>query len=165
MSFQKNNLDLWINNQFGSEPLFLLVDGAQVEHDRISNLEHTYGHCIYLLKGTYEEDAYQYGPILFNLNELNQDQVKNQMQLMQSKDSMILIKSYLDIKNLKNKLLENLYIELEDGGVGILRYYDPRVINRFSLIFTNEQKNQFMDGLESISYLLNHLIYEIKSDA
>ena len=39
MSFQKNNLDLWINNQFGSEPLFLLVDGAQVEHDRISNLE------------------------------------------------------------------------------------------------------------------------------
>ena len=43
MSFQKNNLDLWINNQFGSEPLFLLVDGAQVEHDRISNLEHTYG--------------------------------------------------------------------------------------------------------------------------
>lgn len=51
---------------------------------------------------------------------------------MQSKDSMILIKSYLGIKNLKNKLLENLYIELEDGGVGILRYYDPRVINRFS---------------------------------
>ena len=102
MSFQKNNLDLWINNQFGSEPLFLLVDGAQVEHDRISNLEHTYGHCIYLLKGTYEEDAYQYGPILFNLSELNQDQVKNQMQLMQSKDSMILIKSYLGIKNLKN---------------------------------------------------------------
>ena len=100
-----------------------------------------------------------------NLSELNQDQVKNQMQLMQSKDSMILIKSYLGIKNLKNKLLENLYIELEDGGVGILRYYDPRVINRFSLIFTNEQKNQFMDGLESISYLLNHLIYEIKSDA
>ncbi|MFH4268336.1 DUF4123 domain-containing protein, partial [Acinetobacter baumannii] len=66
---------------------------------------------------------------------------------MKSKDSMILIKSKLDIKQLKNKLLEKLYIELDDGGIGILRYYDPRVLNRLSLIFNSEQQKQLLEGL------------------
>ncbi|MFX6755203.1 DUF4123 domain-containing protein [Acinetobacter baumannii] len=81
---------------------------------------------------------------------------------MKSKDSMILIKSKLDIKQLKNKLLEKLYIELDDGGIGILRYYDPRVLNRLSLIFNSEQQKQLLEGLDSLSYILNDISYELK---
>ena len=165
MNLQNYNLDQLINNQIINDSFFLLVDGAQIDRTGIHNISYTYGDGIYLFKGTYEEEAHEYGPILFDLSKLKQDQISNHIKLMKAKDSMILIRSFLDTKQLKNKLLEKLYLEFEDGGIGILRYYDPRVINRFSLIFTNEQKKQLMDGLESISYLLNHFIYEITSDA
>lgn len=162
MSFKNQNLESFIANNHKDGQLFLLVDGAQIDHSHISNIEDTYGDCIYLFKGTYEEEAFQYGPILFDLSQLNLKQVESQIKLMKSKDSMILIKSKLDIKQLKNKLLEKLYIELDDGGIGILRYYDPRALNRLSLIFTSEQKKQLLEGFESISFMLNELGYELK---
>lgn len=162
MSFNKLNLENLIANHHKDGQLFLLVDGAQIEHSQLTSLEHTYGECIYLFKGTYEEEAYQYGPILFDLSRLDLFQVENQIKLMKTKDSMVLIKSKLNIKQLKNKLLEKLYIELEDGGIGILRYYDPRVLNRLSLIFTSDQRKQLLEGFESISFMLNELSYELK---
>ncbi|CAI3125783.1 hypothetical protein MWMV18_MWMV18_00585 [Acinetobacter calcoaceticus] len=162
MSFKNQNLESFIANNHKDGQLFLLVDGAQIDHSHISNIEDTYGDCIYLFKGTYEEEAFQYGPILFDLSQLNLKQVESQIKLMKSKDSMILIKSKLDIKQLKNKLLEKLYIELDDGGIGILRYYDPRVLNRLSLIFTIEQKKQLLEGFEFLSFMLNELSYELK---
>ncbi|MDC5316022.1 DUF4123 domain-containing protein [Acinetobacter baumannii] len=162
MSFNKFNLDNLIANHHKDGQQFLLVDGAQIDHSKISSIEHTYGKGIYLFKGTYEEEAYQYGPILFDLSQLDLFQVDNQIKLMKTRDSMVLIKSKLDIKQLKNKLLEKLYIELEDGGIGILRYYDPRVLNRLSLIFTSDQKKQLLEGFESISFMLNELSYELK---
>ncbi|WP_322977477.1 DUF4123 domain-containing protein [Acinetobacter pittii] len=162
MSFNNQNLESFIANHHKDGQLFLLVDGAQIDHSHISNIEHTYGDCIYLFKGTYEEEAYLYGPILFDLSKLDLLQIENQIKLMKTKDSMVLIKSKLDIKQLKNKLLEKLYIELEDGGIGILRYYDPRVLNRLSHIFTSDQKKQLLEGFESISFMLNELSYELK---
>lgn len=162
MSLKNQNLESFIANNHKDGQLFLLVDGAQIDHGHISNIEDTYGDCIYLFKGTYEEEAFQYGPILFDLSQLNLKQVESQIKLMKSKDSMILVKSKLDIKQLKNKLLEKLYIELDDGGIGILRYYDPRVLNRLSLIFNTEQKKQLLEGFESISFMLNELSYELK---
>ncbi|MCR6569680.1 DUF4123 domain-containing protein [Acinetobacter baumannii] len=162
MSFGQLNLENFIANHHKDGELFLLVDGAQIDHKEISNIESTYGECIYLFKGTFEEEAYQYGPILFELKHLNQEHIENHIRLMKSKDSMILIKSQLDTKQLKNKLLEKLYIELEDGGIGILRYYDPRVLNRLMHIFTSSQKKALLDGFESISFMLNELSYELK---
>lgn len=162
MSFNNQNLESFIANHHKDGQLFLLVDGAQIDHDQLSSIEQNYGDCIYLFKGTYEEEAYQYGPILFDLSRLDLFQVENQIKLMKTKDSMVLIKSKLDIKQLKNKLLEKLYIELEDGGIGILRYYDPRVLNRLSLIFTSDQRKQLLEGFESISFMLNELSYELK---
>ncbi|MCQ1074106.1 DUF4123 domain-containing protein [Acinetobacter baumannii] len=162
MSFNKFNLENFIANHHKDGHLYLLVDGAQIDHSEVSNLEYTYGECIYLFKGTYEEEAYAYGPILFELNKLDLFQVENQIELMKAKNSMILIKSQLDTKQLKNKLLEKLYIELEDGGIGVLRYYDPRVLNRLTHIFTSSQKKELLDGFESISYMLNELSYELK---
>ncbi|XZY04318.1 DUF4123 domain-containing protein [Acinetobacter baumannii] len=99
---------------------------------------------------------------MFELNKLDLFQVENQIELMKAKDSMILIKSSLDTQRLKNKLLEKLYLQLEDGGIGILRYYDPRVLNRLSYIFTSNQIKQLLDGFESISFMLNDLSYELK---
>lgn len=162
MSFNNQNLESFIANNHKDSQLFLLVDGAQIDHSQVFNIEHTYGECIYLFKGTYEEEAYQYGPILFELNKLDLFQVENQINLMKTKDSMILIKSQLDTKQLKNKLLEKLYLKLEDGGIGVLRYYDPRVLNRLTHIFTSTQKKEFLDGFESISFMLNELSYELK---
>ncbi|MFW1918147.1 DUF4123 domain-containing protein [Acinetobacter baumannii] len=162
MTFKNKSLENFIINHRKDGQLFLLVDGAQLEHNQLSHIEYTYGDCIYLFKGTYEEEAYQYGPLLFDLSQLNLKQVESQIKLMKSKDSMILIKSKLDIKQLKNKLLEKLYIELDDGGIGILRYYDPRVLNRLSLIFNSEQQKQLLEGLDSLSYILNDISYELK---
>lgn len=162
MSFNKLNLENFIANHHNDGQLYLLVDGAQIDHSHISNIEHSYGECIYLFKGTYEEEAYTHGPILFELNKLDLFQLENQIELMKAKDSMILIKSPLDTQRLKNKLLEKLYIELEGGGIGILRYYDPRVLNRLSHIFTSNQIKQLLDGFESISFMLNDLSYELK---
>lgn len=164
MRLKNQNLEQFMAQNYKSGQLFLLVDGAQIDYEHVTDIEYTYGSCSYLFKGTYEEEAYQYGPILFDLSELNHDQFENQLMLMQSKDSMIIIKSTLDIKQLKNKLLEKLYIELEDGGIGVLRYYDPRVINRLSLILNNEQKHQLLDGFESIYFVLNQTSYEIKNN-
>ncbi|UGQ27244.1 DUF4123 domain-containing protein [Acinetobacter calcoaceticus] len=162
MSFKNQNLESFIANNHKDGQLFLLVDGAQIDHGHISNIEDTYGDCFYLFQGTYEEEAFQYGPILFDLSQLNLKQVENQIKLMKSKDSMILVKSKLKIKQLKNKLLEKLYIELDDGGIGILRYYDPRVLNRLSLIFTSDQIKQLLEGFESLSFMLNEISYELK---
>lgn len=164
MTFKNQSLESFIINHRKDGQLFLLVDGAQLEHNQLSHIEYTYGDCIYLFKGTYEEEAYQFGPILFDLSLLSLKQIEHQVKLMKSKDSMILIKSSLNIKQLKNKVLEKLYIELEDGGIGILRYYDPRVLNRLSLIFTAEQKDQLLDGFESIYFTLNQENYELKKD-
>lgn len=164
MTFKNQSLESFIINHRKDGQLFLLVDGAQLEHNQLSHIEYTYGDCIYLFKGTYEEEAYQFGPILFDLSLLSLKQIEHQVKLMKSKDSMILIKSSLNSKQLKNKLLEKLYIELEDGGIGILRYYDPRVLNRLSLIFTAEQKDQLLDGFESIYFTLNQENYELKKD-
>lgn len=162
MSFEQPNLEVLIANHHANGPLFLLIDGAQLDHEQLSSIEQHYGDCIYLFKGTYEEEAYSHGPILFELNLLNPEHIENHIQLMKSKDSMILIKSQLDTQRLKNKLLEKLYIELEDGGIGILRYYDPRVLNRLNLIFTPKQKQQLLEGFESIYFALNQKSYELK---
>ncbi|WP_336040709.1 DUF4123 domain-containing protein [Acinetobacter calcoaceticus] len=162
MTISNQNLEIFIANNHKDSQLFLLVDGAQIDHSQVFSIEHNYGECIYLFKGTYEEEAYKYGPILFELNKLDLFQVENQIKLMKTKDSMVLIKSKLETKQLKNKLLEKLYIEVEDGGIGILRYYDPRVLNRLSLIFTSGQKKQLLEGFESISFMLNELSYELK---
>ncbi|HGY4638956.1 DUF4123 domain-containing protein [Acinetobacter baumannii] len=162
MSFNQPNLEHLMTSHPANEQLFLLVDGAQLDHDQLSSIEQSYGDCIYLFKGTFEEEASTYGPILFELKHLNPEHIENHIQLMKSKDSMILIKSSLDTKQLRNKLLEKLYIELEDGGIGVLRYYDPRVLNRLTHIFTSSQKKELLDGFESISFMLNELSYELK---
>jgi len=162
MSFKQPNLEDLIANHHANGPLFLLIDGAQLDHEQLSSIEQRYGDCIYLFKGTFEEEAYTHGPILFELKQLTPEHIENHIQLMKSKDSMILIKSQLDTQRLKNKLLEKLYIELEDGGIGILRYYDPRVLNRLTLIFTPKQKQQLLEGFESIYFALNQKSYELK---
>lgn len=164
MNLRNQNIDHLMVKNHKNGQLFLLVDGAQIDQEHVINIEYTYGSCIYLFKGTYEEDAYQYGPILFDLSQLSQDQLENQIKLMRSKDSMILIESTLDIKQFKNKLLEKLYIKFEDGSIGILRYYDPRVMNRLSFILDDEQKNQLLDGIESIYFTLNQVDYEITNN-
>ncbi|XZY04317.1 hypothetical protein ACT4XO_00605 [Acinetobacter baumannii] len=58
MSFNKLNLENFIANHHKDGHLFLLVDGTQIDHSHITSIEHTYGACIYLFKGTYEEEAY-----------------------------------------------------------------------------------------------------------
>jgi hypothetical protein len=60
-----------------------LVDGTQIDQEYAINTEYTYG------------------PILFDLSKLIQDQLENQIQLTRSKDFMILIKNTLDINQLK----------------------------------------------------------------
>lgn len=141
--------------------LFCLLDGAQLDHENNVNIEHTYGNCLYIFRGTYEDEVYKYGPILFDLSMLNKKQLVSLKKLMNTKDSMIFIKSNLGMKKLKNKLLENLYLKFEDGGIGILRFYDPRVLKHFYQIITAEQKEQFMDGIEAIYFMLNNVSYEI----
>ncbi|MFI8035523.1 DUF4123 domain-containing protein [Acinetobacter sp. ABJ_C3_5] len=165
MNLENQKFEAYILNNYKNQRLFCLVDGAQIDHQQVQNIHFTFGSCIYLFKGTFEEDAYQYGPILFDLSLLGQNQLENLLHLMKEKDSMIFIESHLEIKQLKRKLLEKLYIEFEDGGVGILRYYDPRVLKRLSQIITPEQKAQFMDGFETVYFMLHQINYELKNDA
>jgi len=161
MILDLRKLEAYLFNNDEKKDLFCLLDGAQLEHEKNLDIEHIYGKCLYIFKGTYEEEAYKYGPILFDLSISNKEQLVSLIELMNAKDSMIFIKSNLDIKILNNKLLENLYLKFEDGGVGILRFYDPRVLKRFSQIMTEEQKDQFMDGIEAIYFMLNNVSYEI----
>jgi hypothetical protein len=163
MTFNLHKLETYLFNDNESKDLFCLLDGAQLDHEKNIDIEYIYGSPLYLFKGTYEADAYKYGPILLNLSVLDKEQLASLKELMNTKDSMIFIKSHLDIQKLKNRLLENLYLKFDDGSVGILRFYDPRVLKRFSQIMTNEQKYQFMDGIETIYFVLNNMSYEIKN--
>ncbi|QBQ17123.1 DUF4123 domain-containing protein [Acinetobacter haemolyticus] len=165
MNLENKKIETYILNNHKNRKLFCLVDGAQIDHSTVPNIQHTFGGCLYLFKETFEEEAYQYGPIMFDLSQSNQEQLENLFHLMRNKDSMIFIESGLDIKSLKNKLLEKLYVELEDGGIGILRYYDPRVLKRLSQIITDEQRTQFMDGFDTLYFMLHQTNYELKNEA
>ncbi|WP_180183875.1 DUF4123 domain-containing protein [Acinetobacter sp. YH01020] len=119
----------------------------------------------YLFKGTFEEEAYLYGPILIDLSYVDDKQLDNLFNLMKVKDSLIFLQSPLEPKLLRNSLLEKLYIEFEDGEIGILRFYDPRILIRLSNIINSEQTVQFMDGINAFYFTLNNLDYEIKNNA
>ncbi len=158
-------LERYISKNHKSNGMFCLIDGAQIDHESGLNIEQTYGVCDYLFKGTFEEEAYLYGPILVNLSYVDDQQLENLFKLMKDKDSLVFFQSFLEPKQLRNSLLEKLYIEFEDGEIGILRFYDPRILNRLSNIITLEQTVQFMDGINAFYFTLNSLNYEIEKNA
>lgn len=136
------------NRKFGD--MFCLIDGVQIDHDSVVNISRTYGECDYLFKGTLEEEAYLYGPILINLNSIDDEQLNNLFNLMKAKDSLIFLQSSLESNKLKNLLLEKLYIYFENGEIGILRFYDPRVLTRLYQIMDDDQKIEFITGIDTI---------------
>ncbi|WP_180175538.1 DUF4123 domain-containing protein [Acinetobacter sp. YH12025] len=158
-------LESYISKNHKSNGMFCLIDGAQIDHESGLNIEQTYGACNYLFKGTFEEEAYLYGPILIDLSYVDDKQLDNLFNLMKVKDSLIFLQSPLEPKLLRNSLLEKLYIEFEDGEIGILRFYDPRILIRLSNIINSEQTVQFMDGINAFYFTLNNLDYEIKNNA
>lgn len=158
-------LESYISKNHKSNGMFCLIDGAQIDYESGLNIEQAYGVCDYLFKGTFEEEAYLYGPILVNLSYVNDQQLENLFKLMKDKDSLVFFQSFLEPKPLRNSLLEKLYIEFEDGEIGILRFYDPRILIRLSNIINSEQTEQFMDGINTFYFTLNSLNYEIKTNA
>lgn len=154
----------FIQNNQTTQGFYCLIDGAQIDREQITPIEDTFGSCHYLFKDTFEEEAYQYGGILIDLNLITSDQLNNIITLMKQSNAMIFFKSSLSIKPLKNTLLEKLYLELEDDGIGILRFYDPRVLNRLNQILSLEQKKDFMDGIDAYYFMLNHIGYEISTN-
>lgn len=157
-------LESYISKNHKSNGMFCLIDGAQIDHELGLNIELTYGACDYLFKGTFEEEAYLYGPILVDLNYVDDQQLKKLFKLMKDKDSLVFFQSFLEPKQLRNSLLEKLYIEFEDGEIGILRFYDPRILNRLNQILTLEQKQKFMTEINSYYFVLNSESYEIKNE-
>lgn len=134
------NGSITIENNQKNLGFYCLIDGAQIDHKQITHIEHTFGSCDYLFKDTFEEQAYLFGGILIHLPFIQSLQFENIIKLMNQHNAMIFFKSALSIKQLKNILREKLYLELEDGGIGILRFYDPRILNRLHQILTPEQK-------------------------
>ncbi|ELW87426.1 MULTISPECIES: DUF4123 domain-containing protein [Acinetobacter] len=158
------DFDQFIENNQKNLGFYCLIDGAQIDHKQITHIEHTFGSCDYLFKDTFEEEAYLFGGILIHLPFIQSLQFENIIKLMNQHNAMIFFKSALSIKQLKNILREKLYLELEDGGIGILRFYDPRILNRLHQILTPEQKKEFMNGIDVYYFKLNDLGYEINNN-
>lgn len=156
-------LESYISKNHESNGMFCLIDGAQIDHESGLNIEQTYGTCNYLFKGTFEEEAYLYGPILVNLSHVDDHQLENLFKLMKDKDSLVFFQSFSESKQLRNSLLEKLYIEFEDGEIGILRFYDPRVISRLSLILSEEQEKIFFEDINFYLFHIDNEIYEFKN--
>lgn len=148
-----------INNQ--NERLYCLIDGAQINHSIVKDISQTYGPCYFLLSNTFEDEAQRYGAILIDFMRVDGKQLNNIIELMNVSDSLIYFHSQIPAKQLINSLLEKLYIELEDGGIGIVRYYDPRVLMRLHGILNQEQKLEFMKDIDSYYFTLNKMGYEI----
>ena len=94
-------LESYISKNHKSNGMFCLIDGAQIDHESGLNIEQAYGVCDYLFKGTFEEEAYLYGPILVNLSYVNDQQLENLFKLMKDKDSLVFFSKLFRAKAVK----------------------------------------------------------------
>ena len=62
----------------------------------------------------------------------------------------ILLKSSLELKDLRKHLRKFLLVQLPDGDTVLFRYYDPRVWRTYWPTCTEEEKANWLKGIEEV---------------
>lgn len=138
--------------------LHALVDGLQYE--QLFDKEITYLNRVNApLFREFGDAAIAFaGPWLFDLEQA--DEWFNEFsELEQAKPAVSWLITALPLDKLTIHLQQQLNVELPDGRIALLRYYDPRVLHKLSAVFTDSQLDHFTRGIINWLYQFDGQIY------
>ena len=136
--------------------LYALIDGLGYERLFRDEIVESEGVAPLFIQPNNQDVAFA-GPWIFNVSQLSDDLKSQVIKLEQTYPSVSWIISSLSFNHLLNHLERRLHLTLEENRYALLRYYDPRVLNRLPSVFTPEQFKLFTLQInEWIFYLNNH---------
>ena len=136
--------------------LYALIDGLEYERLFRDEIVESEGVAPLFIQPNNQDFAFA-GPWILNVSQLSDDLKSQIIKLEQTYPSVSWIMSSLSFNYLLNHLERKLHLTLEDNRYALLRYYDPRVLNRLPSVFTPEQFKLFTLQInEWIFYLNNH---------
>ncbi|BCT19964.1 TPA: DUF4123 domain-containing protein [Enterobacter asburiae] len=135
-----------------SRRLYALVDGAQYERFYSDELYESKS-----IKSLFEHSEDRKiafaGPWLLDISTLGSDWLKKINALELKYPSVSWLLSSLAINDLALHLNGNLKIVLPNNEIGMLRYYDPRVLIYLPDVLTKEQLQSFTTGIVAWGFL------------
>jgi Domain of unknown function (DUF4123) len=132
--------------------LYALVDGLQYEQCFEQRIEQD-SHKFPLFQGTQDEPLAHAGPWLFDLEGVQAELMAQLEKLEQSKPAVSWLFASADMHGLAQLLQLRLNLQLPDGQISLLRFYDPRVLYGICNSFTPEQMTQLCEHIEQWHFM------------
>ena len=144
--------------------LFSLVDGLRYAQIAGRPLQAGPGRCA-LLEGTSDAALASAGPWLLDANE--DDPVRAKLLATQSQVPCVSwLLAEMPLHGLAQLLQLKLDVALPGGEIGLLRFYDPRVLKSLALTLTPQQREGFFGHIVEWHFMCNGQPYRIgRADA
>lgn len=137
--------------------LYALVDGLEYERLFKDNYEMKKNNSMMPLfvKPSNEDVAFA-GPWLWDIEQLDTEWQNRVIELEKIYPSVSWLVSSSSFTHLFNNLERKLHLTLEGGRYALLRYYDPRVLNRLTMVLTAHQLRIFTLQIDEWVYYHNN---------
>ncbi len=140
--------------------LYTLVDG--LEYERLFQEEITQGETVFpLFIQPINQDVAFAGPWLVNIRLCAEDMQNRFLQLEQTYPSISWLISSFSFTSVFSHLESQLHLRLEDNRYALLRYYDPRVLNKLPTVLTPTQFTLFTLQIDEWLYYHNNHYYSL----
>lgn len=140
--------------------LYALIDGLEYERLFQHEIVENEGIAPLFIQPNNQDIAFA-GPWVVNVEQLSDDLQNQIIKLEQTYSSVSWLISSLSFNHLLNHLESKLHLTLDDNRYALLRYYDPRVLNKLPSVLTQDQLKLFTLQIDEWLFYLNNHYYSL----
>lgn len=141
--------------------LYTLVDGLEYERLYQKEIIQDKNMLPLFIRPSNKEVAFA-GPWIINITQTDKSIQNSLFQLEQTYPAVSWLISTLRFEHLFNQLENQLHLQLPDKRNALLRYYDPRVLNKLLHVLNPDQFKLFTLNIDEWIYYHNNHYYSLK---
>ncbi|OCG10166.1 hypothetical protein A9G24_10610 [Gilliamella sp. App6-5] len=140
--------------------LYVLVDGLEYERLFQKEIIQDKNTLPLFIRPNNKEVAFA-GPWLIDIMQVDKNVQNSLLQLEKTYPSVMWLISILSLDYLFNQLENQLHLQLPNKRNALLRYYDPRVLNKLQNVLTPKQFKLFTLNIIDWIYFHNNHYYSL----
>jgi hypothetical protein len=140
--------------------LYVLVDGLEYERLFQKEIIQDKNTLPLFIRPNNKEVAFA-GPWLIDIMQVDKNVQNSLLQLEKTYPSVMWLISILSLDYLFNQLENQLHLQLPNKRNALLRYYDPRVLNKLQKVLTPKQFKLFTLNIDDWIYFHNNHYYSL----
>lgn len=132
----------WHSRTGEAATLYAVVDGVQAKAVGGGEIERDAG-SVALFDDTVDSTLAAAGPWLVKIDRSSADNLRKVTALSESPAGVVWLISELPIETLATELTARLDVNLSDGSIALLRFYDTKVLSDLGKTLTEGQHSEF----------------------